>query len=48
MNLLEESPHPSLLPLPAAETVSGRKAGAAQVWMRFLRALVRGLAVGAA
>jgi hypothetical protein len=48
MNMLEKSRRPYPLLLPATGCVSGRKAGAARFWKRFLRALVRGLAVGAA
>jgi hypothetical protein len=46
--LQEERPYRSLLRLPVTETASRWKVALLQVRKRFLSALVRGLAVGAA
>ncbi len=49
MNLLKgERPSRSLTRLPAAATPSGWRVDMPPTWKRFLRALLRGLAVGAA
>jgi hypothetical protein len=48
MKLLQQGPYRSLPRSPATGTALRWKGGVLPAWKRFLRALLRGLAVGAA
>jgi hypothetical protein len=48
MNLVHQALYRSLLRLPPTGTAPGCKGGVLPAWTRFLRALLQGLAVGAA